>query len=548
MRLYILPEARGEVKLAEHLSKQISVLGAKLEDGSVLNPLFEAMKYVARSFHGYDHFDFMSSMPPEQVKMFLEQANIKDDDFAKSLCAAIGYAGAVHDIVYLNADGGVNNPKVKDVISLYCEDLGNGNWKIKEDIKNTPFAAIVAEIYGFAPGHKFEAPQKQNEFLSALYGAHLLHEKGGSLREIAMVATITEPTIPFRPQQAYIDLHKRLKKVNSEHDLGLDETQMKSTMKGAVFLANKDIYGFCGFEAENLVEALKNYLQGTWNLMPEMNASLRGGTEITPQIYRGALQGNMGFINLFKNNIINVENIFHSFDGYPSEEKMTDLTSKAHEIINQAELYLKTKIVASSLIESISAKSGTTSYSGDGINISIRTLVGGVEEFLKAEKEAHHHEFAEAKNGPTRTTVTGLLDPANRIDEPVLQVLFDRGGRVPFGFDTSGSPIAHFLTQMAGFETINKLYEHTKLMSSADKGSPDERVKAAESYFSEAAKLLPAEAMFIVLQSVKDVANSNEHTKHRAPIIDELSQNFAAINQRQSPEAKSLQGESRLRA
>ena len=119
---------------------------------------------------------------------------------------------------------------------------------------------------------------------------------------IAEIAACIEATIPFRPVSpsglsAIELLYQRLVSANRDFNLGWSDSQTVEIVKRAVRLANRDVENFASPNSSN-------FLDNTWNLMPETNHELTNVNSYTVAGYRRSLQKMEGFLNFLKPELV----------------------------------------------------------------------------------------------------------------------------------------------------------------------------------------------------------------------------------------------------
>jgi hypothetical protein len=241
-------------------------------------------------------------------------------------------AALFHDLVYVQVDQGVSfnissalSPFVKEVRSqLVIRD--------ESELPDDPMYHLVASVFGFIPGKALSPFGGQNEFLSGVIAAKCL-EAFLLPSTIAEIVACIEATIPFRPASprglsAIELLHQRLVSANRDFNLGWSDAQTIEIVKRAVRLANRDVENFASPNSSN-------FLDNTWNLMPETNHELSNVNSYTVGGYRRSLQKMEGFLNFLK-----PELVFQQFMQEPDDETYANLIARTRKNIAVAKLYL----------------------------------------------------------------------------------------------------------------------------------------------------------------------------------------------------------------
>ncbi len=375
----------------------------QLEDWSVL--VHEAMSGRGRSFHTTDHIFHIGA----------------DAGPLPSLAAIF------HDVVYYQIDGGMTS-RIRERVGSALEVRSNQEVAIAAfDPAADPQRALVLSLFGFTPGQVLSPFGGLNEFLSALLAARLLSEVI-NLSKLAQITTCIEATIPFRSSDAqgqtpFERLAKRLRSTNMVMALGLSEEEIESTLHAAVDIANRDIGNFA-------YEDTAAFLDNTWMLLPESNASLRPGSIYTMREYRIALQKMEGFMSNLK-----ASNVFGAYRGVPDDATLADLTERAARNLRLGTWYLRTKLVAAAVLEAMAEFSG-----GDA---PIALFMGDLPD------KARHQIRLEHMLQPTPITTPDV--------DPIILHLVVEGRASETSFDLRNSPTAAFLYPALGTSGVERL-------------------------------------------------------------------------------------------
>jgi hypothetical protein len=160
-----------------------------------------------------------------------------------------------------------------------------------------------------------------------------------------------EATIPFRGSlgngKDYLDLlEERLIDINRRWGLGLSPPEIQDSVRLAVQVANTDV--------ENFAESdTATFLEYTWKLLPEMNASLRAGNVYTIREYRQALQRMETFFRT-----VDPALVFHRYRDFPPEDEFRWMVGRAYQNIDTAWHYLRLKLLAQAFLEALAEESG----------------------------------------------------------------------------------------------------------------------------------------------------------------------------------------------
>jgi hypothetical protein len=259
-------------------------------------------------------------------------------------------AALFHDLVYVQVDQGVSfnissalSPFVKEVRSqLVIRD--------ETELPDDAMYQLVASVFGFIPGKALSPFAGQNEFLSGVIAAKCL-EDFLPASTIAEIVACIEATIPFRPASprgltAIELLHQRLVSANRDFNFGWSDAQTIEIVKRAVRLANRDVENFASPNSSN-------FLDNTWNLMPETNHELTNVNSYTVGGYRRSLQKMEGFLNFLK-----PELVFQQFMQEPDDEAYANLIARTRKNIAVAKLYLGIKLITIAILEALSYRLG----------------------------------------------------------------------------------------------------------------------------------------------------------------------------------------------
>jgi len=406
-------ELFGEQKRClDGLVQSIEQLGGRVEIGKleqIAELIIQTMRGPWRYFHTSEHiFEVGGSIDPIEV-----------------------LAALFHDLVYVQVDQGVSFnissalcPFVKEVRSqLVIRD--------ETELPDDPMYHLVACVFGFAPGKTLSPFAGQNEFLSAVIAGKCL-EPFLPAGAIAEIAACIEATIPFRAVSpsgcsAIELLHQRLVSVNRDFDFGWTDAETAEIVKRSVRLANRDVENFASPNSSN-------FLDNTWNLMPETNHELSNVNSYTVAGYRKSLQKMEGFLNFLK-----PELVFQQFLQEPDDETYANMIAQTRKNIAVAKLYLGIKLITIAILEALSYRLGR--------DIPLSTMMGELR--APGFKTSVLEDYL-----PNRQIAYPL---ESQLEKQVLDLLaIGRNQESPY--DIKNSPVATFIIKSIGFaETENFL-------------------------------------------------------------------------------------------
>ncbi|MEG4289934.1 hypothetical protein Q5692_24035 [Microcoleus sp. C2C3] len=338
-------------------------------------------------------------------------------------------AALFHDLVYVQVDQGVSfnissalSPFVKEVRSqLVIRD--------ETELPDDAMYQLVASVFGFIPGKALSPFAGQNEFLSGVIAAKCL-EDFLPPSTIAEIVACIEATIPFRPVSprgltAIELLYQRLVSANRDFNFGWSDAQTIEIVKRAVRLANRDVENFASPNSSN-------FLDNTWNLMPETNHELTNVNSYTVGGYRRSLQKMEGFLNFLK-----PELVFQQFMQEPDDEAYANLIARTRKNIAVAKLYLGIKLITIALLEALSYRLGR--------DIPLSTMMGELrapgfptsvlEDYLPNKQIAYPLE------SQLQREVLDLLEIGRNQESP---------------YDIKNSPVSTFIIKSIGFAETEK--------------------------------------------------------------------------------------------
>jgi hypothetical protein len=394
------------------LVSSIELLGGRVDIPKleqIAELIIQTMRGPWRYFHTSEHiFEVGGSVDPIEV-----------------------LAALFHDLVYVQVDQGVSFnissalcPFVKEVRSqLVIRD--------ETQLPDDAMYQLVASVFGFIPGKTLSPFGGQNEFLSAVIAAKSL-EPFLPASTIAEITACIEATIPFRPVSpsglsAIELLHQRLVSINRDFNLGWSHAEIVEIVKRAVRLANRDVENFASRNSSN-------FLDNTWNLMPETNHELSNVNSYTVAGYRRSLQKMEGFLNFLK-----PELVFQQFMQEPDDETYANLIVRTRKNIEVAKLYLGVKLITIAILEALSYRLGR--------DIPLSTMMG--------ELRAPGFKTSVLEDYLPNKQIAYPLE--TQLEKEVLNLLaIGRNQESPY--DIKNSPVATFIIKSIGFaETENFL-------------------------------------------------------------------------------------------
>jgi len=352
-----------------------------------------------------------------------------------------------HDLVYVQVDGGINLNIGRYISPHICETNGQLSIFEEEDCQlDRPFR-LVCSIFGFSCGQKLDPFRGQNEFLSAVIAAKVM-EPFLSWARLAEITACIEATIPFRGasqtgRTACDDLHDNIVRANVEFDLGMSEAEIVEAVKRAVRLANRDVENFA---LENPAEFLDN----TWNLLPETNHDLIGANSYTVRGYRRSIQKMEGFINFLKPEVV-----FSQYEHEPDDRRYQTLLANTQRNLETARLYLGVKLITIAILEALSYRLGR--------NVHISTMMGEFPE-PGVQTPALEHFLPDISHLD--------LKPRTELEATVLELL-SKGRTQESAYDLKNSPVATFIVRAIGFDSLPDLLASAKSFLGGEIGSEE---------------------------------------------------------------------------
>ncbi|MBD2013169.1 hypothetical protein H6F96_03945 [Microcoleus sp. FACHB-53] len=344
-------------------------------------------------------------------------------------------AALFHDIVYVQVDHGMNLNISRYLAPFILEDQGKLVIEKSATLPNHLMFEIVVAVFGLVPGETLSPFKGQNEFLSAVIAAMAL-EPVLSPSLIAQIVACIEATIPFRdlsesgltPSER---LYERLIAANHQFNFGWDEEQTIAVVKRSVRLVNRDVENFAFPNSAD-------FLDNTWNLMPETNHELSNADSYTVQGYRRSLHKMEEFMNFLKPEIV-----FQQFMEEPDDPTYRILISQTQKNLEVARLYLAIKVITIAILEAISYRLGR--------NIPLSTLMGELP-----------------RPGTSTPTLAQFLpdlliplEPKTTLEAEVLALLI-QGRNQESVYDLKNSPVATYIIRSIGFDSVGYLLKQAK--------------------------------------------------------------------------------------
>ncbi len=290
----------------------------KLDDLVVL--IDSAMTAAGRHYHDLDH------------ALMVAESNDPLDTLI----------GLFQDIVQTGVDGGLP-PGCNAYLTGLVGRNSCGEFYLDNSTEalNDPVFGIVKRCFNFSDSYTLSPFFGQNEFLSALIAckalSHLL-----DVDHLAAIALGIEATVPFRKDSHLITASYlvALADIKKRYQLRLEEPEMRSHIRRAVRIANRDVHSFS--EPDLLI-----FLDETWGLMYESCSELRAGGSVSVTSYRQTLQRMTRFLSSLAAPVI-----FRQYDGEPIQsdhQHRLESTARNLEVIADV---MHAKLLATSLIES----------------------------------------------------------------------------------------------------------------------------------------------------------------------------------------------------
>jgi hypothetical protein len=343
-------------------------------------------------------------------------------------------AALFHDLVYVQVDQGVS-VNISRRIAPFVKEI-DGELVILSHSQLVPDRVfdMVAQIFNFAPEQTLQPTAGQNEFLSAVIGAKCL-EHALPLSVIAEVTACIEATIPFRSKlngkTAGECLCDRLSITNEQFGFGWSEENLHGIVQRAVRLANRDVENFA-------YPSSADFLDNTWNLMPETNHDLISANSYTVSGYRLSLQKMEGFMYFLKPEVV-----FQRYLNEPDLSTYQSAINRTQKNLEVARLYLGSKLLSIAIIEALSQRLGQ--------DIPLATMMGELPG--RGLPIARLENFLPSVSHPVSTTTT--------LEQEVLNLL-EMGRSKSSSYDVKNSPVATYIIKSLGFAESQRLLMQAK--------------------------------------------------------------------------------------
>ena len=367
--------------------------------------VFQAMTSRSRDYHGLSHIF----------------------NVAEGLPALAKIAAIYHDIVYFHVDGGFP-PNVSERIGDAVEHHGD---KIVFTMTPDDMLTDLANIFGFSPGQELRHDGGLSEFLSA---ALAMRELGKflCLKNLWAVAACIEATIPFRPAVQGMTpsdmLGKRLGYLRRGHAV-LTDDEIERIQILAVRIANADVRSFGQ-------PNLSDFLENTWQLLPETNPEFHQTGTYSIRSYRDALERMEGFLSNLDPRVI-----FRQHGTTPGDDEFQALIQRADSNLRSASEYLRANIAAVVVLEALAELTG-----GDG---PISYFTGATDSGQPRIHDFLHH--AGLLTNPTPPP----------LDAEVMNIL-KFGSASVNGFDTASSSLVAYFYELLGTAGIAELVRRAR--------------------------------------------------------------------------------------
>ena len=395
----LLAESLEEVRGGQ----EVAPSAEEIESATFL--VFQAMTSRSRDYHGLSHIF----------------------NVAEGLPALARLAAIYHDIVYFHVDGGFP-PNVSERIGDVVEHRGD---KIVLTMAPDEMLTDLANIFGFSPGQELRHDSGLSEFLSA---ALAVRELRGflSLKDLWAVAACIEATIPFRAAVRGMTpddmLGKRLGCLRRGNTT-LTDDEVERIRILAVRISNADVRSFGQPD-------LSDFLENTWQLLPETNPEFHKVGAYSIRSYRDALDRMEGFLSNLDPRVI-----FRQHGTTPANDEFQALLQRADNNLRSASEYLRANIAAMMVLEALAELTG-----GDG---PISYFTGAMDSGQPRIHDFLHH--AGLLTNPTPPP----------LDAEVLNIL--KFGRASVnGFDTASSSLVAYFYELLGTAGIAELVRRAR--------------------------------------------------------------------------------------
>jgi hypothetical protein len=330
-------------------------------------------------------------------------------------------AALFHDLAYVQVDHGIGI-NLSYYLAAFVYQKNGQLWlrprpAMELSLPRGQLFQLVMGIFGLTPGQALT--HGHNEFLSALVAVQCLAPLL-PMDILAQISACIEATIPFRAHgESAHRLFERLEQTSLQFNLGWDEAQRHRIVTRAVRLANRDVHNFC---TANPAEFLDN----TWNLLPEINHTLHQVNSYSITQYRQALLK----MSLFLAHIT-PDRVFQRYREEPTEAVWQTLLERTHQNLAIARLYLDCKLLSVGVLEALSLRLGP--------DVPLAALMG---DMLVDHSARHLTTYLPRVKLPHQ--------PQTRIEQAVMDLL-EHGRIQSSSYDTKNSPVATYIIQSVGF-------------------------------------------------------------------------------------------------
>lgn len=345
-------------------------------------------------------------------------------------------AALFHDLVYVQVDQGVS-VNISAYISPFVKEI-NRQLMIRDrlELPSDPMFEMVTQIFGFTVGQGLVPTAGQNEYLSALIAAKCL-EQSLPPDIIAQIAACIEATIPFRGKSeaglsASDRLYGRLLQTSQMFGFNWSEDEVATIVERSVRLANRDVENFA-------YPSSADFLNNTWNLLPETNHDLTNSNSYTVSGYRDSLKKMEGFMHFLKPAIV-----FQRFQDEPDDLTYQGLIARTGKNLEIARLYLGSKLLSIAVVEALSCRIGR--------DIPLATMMGELPfRGLTVAQLENFLPHVEIMPHP----------PETDLEWEVLGLL-EKGRSESSSYDIKNSPVATFMIKSIGFKEASHLLVRAK--------------------------------------------------------------------------------------
>ncbi len=343
-------------------------------------------------------------------------------------------AALFHDLVYVQVDQGINLSLARHLADA-LKETGQGLQLDPAAVGQDPLLRMTVDLFGFAHDQLLNPFGGQNEFLSAVVAVRSMRDLL-PLSVLVRVVACIEATIPFRAVPAEgpdcsEKLRLRLQTVNRDMALGLTEDDLVEAVETAVRVANRDVGNFAS-------EHPAQFLDNTWNLIPETNHDLVQVNVYTVRGYRTSLQKMEGFLGSLQ-----AANVFRQYRGEPGPAIHQQRLMLTRRNLQVACEYLRIKLVSVGLLEALSLRIGTS--------VSLASLMGKLSAQPDAGPQLEH-----------LLPQAGQADAGGNETERMVVTLLESGRTSDSVHDARHSPVASFLVRQLGYARTLALHEQAK--------------------------------------------------------------------------------------